>query len=115
MRGCPDCPRGLDTCVPLDNIISDEEPRSFICVGYNDGSDRVVEQDYMTLCTVNEAIDDRAHVDRYDLLDQMSVIATSLSTDEHCRRVWAAEERDPFAWLKEQLEMEAAHAPDPDH
>lgn len=95
MRGCPDCPRGLKTCLPLDNSVSDDEgPKSFTCVGLNDGSDREIVGDYLTLCTraglgiradrAGEfwAIDTRDHVDRLDLGDQASVISSALVMDE---------------------------------
>lgn len=90
MRGCPDCPRGLKVCLPLDNVISDDiGPKSFTCVGLNDGSDREIHCDYLTICVRAGAMDDdvwaidsRDHVDRFDLGDQASVISTALAMDE---------------------------------
>ena len=109
MRGVPDCPRGLPTCIPLDNVIADDPPMSsFVCCGYNDGSEREVAQDYMTLCIKNAVIDTHEHVDRYDLLDQAAVITSAMSMDERAREQWAGDPGDHpeiFGWLKEQMEQ----------
>lgn len=94
MRGCPDCPRGLTTCVPLDNVIADDGFKSFVCVGLNDGSNRTVVTDYLTLCVraggsrnnqatqVGWEVDELTHVDRLDLGDQAAVISSALVMDE---------------------------------
>lgn len=90
MRGCPDCPRGLNTCLPLDNVISDEgSPVTFVCVGFNDGSDRQLDQDHMTLCWKNSETDVHEHVDRFDLGDQLAVIASALTMDERLEQMYA--------------------------
>ena len=84
--GCMEtCPRGRNDCVPLNNVVSDEEPLSFVCVGYNDGSSRQVEQDRFTHCWKNAAIDERGHWDRRDLIDTAAVMMTALSVDENIR------------------------------
>ena len=79
------CPRCRKDCVPLSNIISDEEPRSFICVGYNNGKDRVVKGDRFTHCWKNEVTDERGHWDKRDLIDTVSVMSQALSIDENIR------------------------------
>ncbi len=81
------CFRCRTDCVPVANLSADEgtPPASFICVGYNRPQDRVVPADRFTLCWKNDAIDERGHWDRRDLLDTMSVIAQALSTDENMR------------------------------
>ncbi len=77
------CLRHLESCSPLAQIASDElvdgEPISFICVGANDGTDRVVEQDWYTFCWKNHVVDQRDHIDLTDLLHTQSVIAQALT------------------------------------
>ena len=85
-----ECLRCREDCFPLQNILADEgvedgKPASFICVGYNTPDSRVVAGDRFTLCWKNNAVDERGHWDRRDMLDTMSVIATALSTDENIR------------------------------
>lgn len=137
MRGCPDCPRGLKTCVPLDNVIADEGAKSFVCVGLNDGSDRMVLGDYLTLCVRagygrwsdrrdplpddgdTWIIDERSHVDRLDLGDQASVISSALVMDERLEAE-IRESRsenwenhfDKFKDLRRQYDEEDAEATD---
>lgn len=79
------CFRCREDCTPISNLSADEEPLSFICVGYNRIADRVIKKDRFTLCWKNSLIDERGHWDRRDLLDTQSVIAQALSTDENIR------------------------------
>lgn len=79
------CFRCRTDCTPLANLSSDEASGSFVCVGYNQVSDRVVKGDRFTLCWKNDAVDERGHWDRRDLLDTLSVIGQALSTDENIR------------------------------
>lgn len=79
------CPRCLSTCTPAANVVSDEEGKSFVCVGFNRKKDRTIPQDRFTLCWKNEAVDEMGHWDKRDLLDTMSVIAQALSVDENIR------------------------------
>lgn len=72
------CPRGLGCCQPLAQVMSDSG-ESFLCVGENDGSDRVEPGDSLTLCVRNAQVDERTHVDERDLIDQASVITQALS------------------------------------
>jgi hypothetical protein len=81
------CLRHLTTCDPLAQIVSDEmdeqgNPRTFICVGANDGSERVHPQDWYTQCWKSVATDDRYHLDLRDLLHTQSVIAQALTMIE---------------------------------
>ncbi len=80
----PDCClRNRIDCWPLANIRSDGEPISFICVGRNDPETRVEQTDVYTLCWKNDAVDERGHWDRRDLIDTISVIAQALSVEEN--------------------------------
>lgn len=79
------CMRCRTDCTPLANLSSDDAAQSFICVGYNRPQDRVVPSDRFTLCWKNNAVDERGHWDRRDLLDTLSVISQALSTDENIR------------------------------
>ncbi len=79
------CLRCRTDCKPIANLVSSQEPKSFICVGYNDRSTRQVEQDRFSLCWVNDQIDEHGHWDRRDLIDTMSVISQALSIDENIR------------------------------
>lgn len=84
------CFRCRTDCTPVANLGSDEPtqaggPASFVCVGYNKPEHRTVPQDRFTLCWKNQAVDERGHWDKRDLLDTMSVIAQALSTDENIR------------------------------
>lgn len=90
-RGCfvpHQCPRLLETCQPLAYNCSTEDalhggPKSFFCCGLNDGSDREVEQDRFTVCFKNEAIDERGHWDRRDIISQVSILSQALCIDEN--------------------------------
>lgn len=79
------CLRCRTDCTPLANLSADEAGASFVCVGYNRPEDRSVPGDRFTLCWKNDAVDERGHWDRRDLLDTLSVIGQALSTDENIR------------------------------
>lgn len=81
------CHRCRKDCTPLANLCADDKqpPSSFVCVGLNHPGSRTVPQDRFTLCWKNNAVDERGHWDKRDLLDTMSVIAQALSTDENIR------------------------------
>ncbi len=79
------CFRCRHDCTPVANIASDEEAKSFICVGFNKKEDRALPQDRFTLCWKNKVVDERGHWDKRDLLDTVSVIMQALSTDENIR------------------------------
>lgn len=79
------CMRERTDCTPLANLSESEYCASFVCVGYNRPEDRVVPGDRFTLCWKNDAVDERGHWDRRDLLDTLSVIGQALSTDENIR------------------------------
>lgn len=79
------CLRCRKDCVPLANLSSDTEQKSFVCVGLNKKESRTILQDRFTLCWKNTAVDERGHWDKRDLLDTMSVIAQAISTDENIR------------------------------
>lgn len=89
MGQCQECPRKRTDCLPVQNVLADElkddEPASFVCVGYNQPSTREVPGDRFTLCWKNDVTDERGHWDRRDILDTMSVMATALSIDENIR------------------------------
>lgn len=99
------CFRCRTDCVPAANLSSDQAvgnaaPASFVCVGFNRKEDRQVPQDRFTLCWKNQAVDERGHWDKRDLLDTMSVIAQALSIDENIRVSNDLSERD-----MQQLDM----------
>jgi len=76
--------------VPLSNLAADEPApdgsiASFVCVGLNSIESRTVAQDRFTLCWKNNAVNERGHWDKRDLMDTMSVIAQALSIDENIR------------------------------
>jgi len=77
------CLRDRHDCQPLAQIKSDHEELSFICVGENDGSNRVVPQDKFTMCWKNEGIDECSHLDKRDLTDTASIILQALSIAEN--------------------------------
>jgi len=79
------CLRCRTDCVPVANLSSDTEAKSFVCVGLNKKESRTVLQDRFTLCWKNNVVDERGHWDKRDLIDTMSVIAQALSTDENIR------------------------------
>jgi len=84
------CLRCRTDCTPAANLSADATgicgtPASFVCVGWNRPQDRSVPGDRFTLCWKNDAVDERGHWDKRDLLDTMSVIAQALSTDENVR------------------------------
>ena len=86
MYDCDKCPRGLKDCEPLANIISDEEPRSFICVGFNEIDSRVERQDRFRHCWHNGfGIDIREDMDRRDIIDTIMVLSRGISFDENIR------------------------------
>jgi hypothetical protein len=85
MMNCDQCQRRDRDCSPISNVVSDEEPKSFICVGYNRPEDRHVKQDRFTVCWKNEVVDERGHWDRRDILDTISVLSQALSIDENIR------------------------------
>jgi len=79
------CLRCRTDCTPAANVAADGEGKSFVCVGWNRPQDRAIQSDRFTLCWKNDAVDERGHGDKRDLLDTMSVIAQALSTDENIR------------------------------
>lgn len=78
------CARCRTDCTPASNITSDDGG-SFICVGFNSPGSRTVTGDRFTLCWKNDAVDERSHLDKRDILDTMSVLAQALSVDENIR------------------------------
>ena len=76
------CLRDYSNCNPLSQIESNDKG-SFVCMGENDGSNRVVPQDKFTLCWKNEAFDECSHWDKRDLTDTASVILQGLSVIEN--------------------------------
>ena len=87
------CPRGLDSCVALSNIISDNE-KSFFCVGENNGERRAVEQDKYTTCFKGELRDESANSDKRDLIHQSAVIIQALAVVEKAHE----DDEDWSAW-----------------
>lgn len=72
------CPRGRTDCESLSQIIA-EGHDSFICVGRNDGSTRVVEADEFRECFKNAEIDRMEDADRRDLQGAAAVFSMALA------------------------------------
>lgn len=86
------CPRGLSSCEPLAQIVSDDPPLdvanregSLVCCGLNDGTGRQEPMDRFTVCFMNEAIDERNDWSERDIKDHLSVLAQALSADVNMR------------------------------
>jgi hypothetical protein len=84
------CYRCRTDCTPVANLAADVPglngmPASFVCVGWNRPTSRIVPADRFTLCWKNDEVDEWGHWDKRDLLDTLSVIAQALSTDENVR------------------------------
>ena len=75
------CPRGLKTCKPLSQIVSDGEV-SFFCCGENDGSMSKIPEDRFTVCFKGEFRDQMSFNDRRDLTHQAAVIVQALAITE---------------------------------
>lgn len=79
---CSDkCPRGLEGCDPLANIVADD-PRvdDFVCIGLN--STRRVAQDRFTHCFKNSMTDTQLDHDEYDIMSIISVLSEGLLVDQ---------------------------------
>jgi len=76
--------RGRKDCRPIANIVSDEEPLTFICCGENDGKTREYQQDKYRICIKDRcSYGTRQDVDKRDIIDEMSVLAQALSVIEN--------------------------------
>jgi hypothetical protein len=73
-------------CFPLAQMVSNEKPYSFYCVGHNDPKTRKIPQDRFTVCFKNDTFDEISDYDDADLKDKVSVLTHALSVDEHMRR-----------------------------
>lgn len=85
-----DCPRKLQKCEALGNVVSDAQgdDRSFICVGYNEPESRKFDQDKFRHCWFaggGTEVDIMQDMDVRDLIDTISVMAQALSIDENIR------------------------------
>lgn len=80
------CLRDYKDRIPLSNVVSDEEPKTFVCVGYNSVENRSVHGDRFCHCIKSSMdIDDECNADRRDLLDTIRVLSAALSFDEQLR------------------------------
>jgi len=75
------CPRKCGDCKSLSQIIS-EDHQSFMCVGENDGSTRVIPTDKYRVCFKNEAIDEQTDYDKRDLIQTQATMAWALAIIE---------------------------------
>lgn len=95
-----ECPRGCNDCSPLYQIRSDPEfdddPETFICLGLNDGSTRVVDGDIFRKCVrgCGPDVDRMEDCDRHDLVDEALVILQGLSIAENLTTVLDKEGED---------------------
>lgn len=92
------CPRERGDCSALYNIESDPDfegdPKTFICVGLNDGSTRTVDQDVFRKCVKAGSIDTLEDCDRRDLTDEALVILQGLSIAENIAQALDEEGED---------------------
>jgi hypothetical protein len=72
------CPRGRADCEALARIESDDGA-TFICLGHNDGSTRLVQQDVLTKCVRSETCDTRENLDELDAGDEAAVLTLGLA------------------------------------
>ncbi len=77
------CPRGLDTCTPLSNLVADDDSQDFVCVGLNNQETRKVAQDKYTHCFKNPLSDSRFNFDAYDLQSVVAVMSEALLIDQY--------------------------------
>lgn len=78
------CLRQRTDCVPLACVASDDMT-TYICVGANDGTTRVHQQDCYRKCVTSPGVETIEDCDQRDLTDEMSVIAQALSTLENMK------------------------------
>lgn len=72
------CPRNLERCEPLANIVADDES-SFICCGRSELASRKLPEDRFRLCFYNGDTDTIYDHDEIDLADLIAVISDALS------------------------------------
>ena len=75
------CMRGLKTCEPLSQIVSDSGI-SFFCCGQNDGTMSHIKQDNFTVCFKGEHDDKISYNDKRDLTHNASVLIQALAIIE---------------------------------
>jgi hypothetical protein len=75
------CPRNLTDCTSMAQIIA-QGHASFICVGENDGSKRVLSQDKYRMCFKNSLMDEMSDFDKRDLVHFSSVMIQGLAIIE---------------------------------
>ena len=75
------CPRGLNDCESLDQIISAGH-KSFMCCGKHDGKTNVLPQDEYRVCFKNSKIDEITDYDKRDLIHTAKVLMGTLAIIE---------------------------------
>ena len=80
-----ECPRGLDSCSPLSQVVSDSEPRTFCCCGISDIDTRKIPEDKFRHCWVSETVDEIGDYDECDIKDTIWVLAQALSIQERLK------------------------------
>jgi len=79
------CLRGREDCEPLSQVAS-TCAASFLCCGHNDGSNRTEKGDRFRVCFKSKVIDEMSDWDEIDIADQISVLSTAISIDQHMRQ-----------------------------
>ena len=75
------CPRRLDNCSPISNIVSDDET-SIVCIGYHDGRKTSDHQDIFRHCFKSHVTDSMFDYDYYDIKSVMSIFSEAILIDE---------------------------------
>ena len=83
------CLRGCTDCMPLASMVTkwgdEAKDRAFICIGENDGTNRVWPGDELRHCFKNDVIDTTEDWDRRDVVDTVSVLMQGLSMHDNMR------------------------------
>lgn len=75
------CPKCLDNCSPLSNVVADDHS-SFVCVGLHKDIKEKYSQDRFRHCFKSESTDSVFDYDEYDIKSVISVMAEALLIDE---------------------------------
>lgn len=76
------CPRTLTNCTPLSNIVSDDSPTTFVCVGSSNPESRSNPNDNFRHCFKSDTTDSMYDYDTYDLKSVIAVMSAALLLDE---------------------------------
>ena len=66
------------SCMPIEQISSDEEPFTFLCAGINNDESRSVEQDVYCHCFKSATTDTEFYLSETDIKDTICVLSRCL-------------------------------------